>query len=101
MFSLNMLGKLILAEERASNALSALRIFARLDISVYRDASVNGSGFQYVVSEVNRTLGTCLYSAFAEPIGTWDALVTHLAETLHLVTSNKCLVKPAPTPPGL
>jgi len=95
-----MLGKLILAEERTSGELSSLRIFSRLDISVYRDTSANGSGFQYVLSEVNRTLSTAVYSAYAEPIGTWDALITHLAETLHLATANGCFLSHPPPPPG-
>ena len=60
MFALKMLGKLILAEEHESGQLSSLRIFARLDISIYRDNSRNQSRFQYVLSEVNRTLSTAL-----------------------------------------
>ena len=91
-----MLGKLILAEERTSGKLSSLRIFTRLDISVYRDVSRDGSGFQYVLSEVNRNLSTCLYFNWAKPSGMRDAMLLHHSKLLWHVARYKCLLKEPP-----
>lgn len=101
MFALQMLGKLILAEEKNSRQLSSLRIFCRLDISVYRDASYDDGGFQYVVSEVNRTTSTALFTPYAEPIGTRHSMIRHLAQVLHHATVSKCFRASPPPPPGL
>jgi hypothetical protein len=99
-----MLGKLILAEERCSGRFSALRIFCRIDVSVFRDCSGDvdldsDSGFKYVVNEVDRTLNTCLYYAMNKPGGAADMMFVHLSKILLSAVQKKLLLNPPPPPP--
>jgi len=95
-----MLGKLIIAEEQCSGRVSSLRIFCRLDISLYRDISRDGGqGYKYVVNEVNRTFSTCLFYNHSQPNGMGDGLFWHLAQALQHVAEKKFLINSPPPPP--
>jgi len=98
-----MLGKLILAEERGSGKFSSLRIFCRMDVSVFRDCSGDvdlgsDSGFKYVVNEVNRTPNTCLYYVANKPEGAADMMFAHLSKILLYTVQKKLLLNPPPAP---
>jgi len=99
-----MLGKLVLAEERCSGKFSSLRIFCRMDVSVFRNCSGNvdmgsDSGFRYVVNGVNRTPNACLYYAVSKPTGAANMMFGYLSEILLHTVQKKLLSNPPPAPP--
>ena len=57
-YVLDMLGKMVLAEEAQYGAVSGLRLFGRWDVSVCRHKATGK--YQYFVNEVTRSWDTCL-----------------------------------------
>jgi hypothetical protein len=92
-----MLGKLVLAEEREYRRFSGLRIFARMDVSVYRDKT--NQVYRYVVNEVARGHTTHLFHGHDSDLGTSDHMITNLALLLHYVASHKLNHAEPPSPP--
>lgn len=86
-FVLNMIGKMVLAEERQYQRFSGLRIFARLDVSVYRDT--RSGTYKYFVSEVTRGHGTHLFHGRDSEVGASDHFISVLSKILHYTATNK------------
>ncbi|KAF6740933.1 hypothetical protein DFP72DRAFT_1085851 [Ephemerocybe angulata] len=57
LYALSMLQMIISLEESASGTQSGLRLFARLDISAFRE----GEGYRYFVNEITRSHATALF----------------------------------------
>jgi hypothetical protein len=94
-YALQMLGKIIVQEENVTKRMSGLRIFCRLDISLYREASTDQH--QFFVNEITRSHGTALFQP-------WDTgsrlnlLFSELEQVLHLVGSDRLFMTPPAHP---
>ena len=86
-FVLNMTGKMVLAEERQYQRFSGLRIFARMDVSVYRDT--RSGTYKYFVNEITRGHTTHLFHGRDSEVGTSDHFISTLAKILHYAATNK------------
>lgn len=96
-FVLSMLGKLVLAEERRYKRFSGLRIFARMDVSVFRHSETGK--YQYFVNEVGRAHSTHLFHNYVDESGIGDHMITNLVKLLHYSASQKLLQSKPPSPP--
>jgi len=94
-YVLTILGKIILLEERQTRRMSSLRVFCRLDVSVFRERSTGNHSF--FVNEVTRTHGAGLFQFWSDHDNV-DTFFQHLKDVLHLVASRK-LFHVTPTPP--
>lgn len=88
-YLLEMVGKMVLAEEAQYGAISGLRLFGRWDISVCRHR-VTGK-YQYFVNEITRSWDTCLFHPHADPEGMGDFLLDHLTKLLHHCVTTEFL----------
>jgi hypothetical protein len=96
-YALTILGRIIALEERRSERMSGLRIFVRLDVSVFRERDTGRCRF--FVNEITRTHGTGLFQEWLDRDQA-DFLFQELCEVLHLVASQRLfLVEPSPPPP--
>jgi hypothetical protein len=93
-YLLEMLGKMVLAEEAQYGAVSGLRLFGRWDISVFRHRDTGK--YKYFVNEVTRSWDTCLFHLYAEPKGITDFFFLHLAQLLHYCVTMQFLRSPPP-----
>ena len=96
-FVLDMVGSLILAEEKMLGIVSGLRIFGRCDVSIYRD--VSAGKYKYVMSEITRSYSTCLFEPSCDPTGIADVMIARLLHVLQRVASSKFLAGTPPPPP--
>ena len=93
-YALKMLGRVIALEERRTGRMSGLRVFSRMDISIYRER-VTGD-HHYFVNEITRTHGAALFQQ-------WDSshrlnlLFTHMSNTLHYISHSKLYLQPPET----
>jgi hypothetical protein len=94
-YVLRMLGKIILEEERQMGRMSGLRIFCRLDVSVYLDKA--GGKHSFFVSEITRSHGAALFEAW-DTRGLFDLFFTHMAQILYLVSSERLYLQPPSVP---
>lgn len=92
-YTLDMLARIIALEERKLGRISGLRVFCRLDVSVFR---VRESGeHHYFVNEITQTHGAGLFPR-------WDLnqrlnyFYHHLSNTLHHIASEKLYLQPPP-----
>jgi len=92
-----MLGMLILAEEETYGMVSALRLFSRCDISVYRN-NVTGE-YEYAISEITRSWSTCLFEPWAQTNGMVDFMMANLAKILRHAIMTKFLSEPISNAP--
>lgn len=88
-YVLDMLGKMVLAEEAQYGAVSGLRLFGRWDVSVCRHKATGK--YQYFVNEVTRSWDTCLFHHHSDPEGMGDFLLSHLAKLLHHCVTTEFL----------
>ena len=96
-YALTILGRVIALEERRTKRMSGLRIFVRLDVSVFRERETGS--YRFFVNEITRTHGTCLFQEWVSHDQS-DFVFQDLCHILHLVASEKLfLVKPSPPPP--
>jgi hypothetical protein len=79
-FVLNMLHRLVLAEEHVTGRKSGMRIFLRMDVSVFQ---INEQ-FQYYVNELTRSHQTGLFMHW-DKIGKMDLCIQDLSKVLHFV----------------
>jgi hypothetical protein len=75
--------------------MSGLRVFCRLDVSVYREKATGKHSF--FVNEVTRTHGSGLFQHWTDHQMA-DPFFVHLMHVLHLVASEK-LLHGCPLPP--
>jgi hypothetical protein len=97
-FVLDMMGKMVLAEEHQYGMVSGLRVFARWDVSVFRN--VDSCKYEYFVSEITRSWSTCLFQPEASPTGMGNLMLLHLAKLLHHLSVTKFLKNSPPDMPG-
>jgi hypothetical protein len=83
-FVLETLHRLIIAEEHITNRPSTMRIFVRMDISVFR----NEGCFQYYINELTRSHQTGLFCHW-DVAGRMDLCIQDLAKVLHYVTYQR------------
>lgn len=96
-FVLKMLGKMVLAEEKRYRRFSGLRIFVRMDVSVYRHT---GSGeYQYFVNEPTRVNDTHFFHGCDCDFGTSDHIMEYLAKVLHYHALKRFDHSAPPNPP--
>jgi hypothetical protein len=89
-FALNMLARVIALEEKRMGKMSGLRVFCRLDVSIYRD----GRGeYNYFVNEITRTHGAGLFPQW-DSNNKLDLLLSNMSNTLHDICSQKLFFKP-------
>lgn len=92
-YALDTLARVIALEERKTGRISGLRVFCRLDISVFRESE--SGKHSYFVNEITRSHGTALFPR-------WDSrnklnfLYHHLSETLHYLAAKKMYLEPPP-----
>ena len=94
---LQTLEKLITAEEHESEVASSLRVFVRLDTSVYYDESAKAH--RWFVNEVTRSHDTCLWLQVLEKHNRLDALhdiVNRLNEAFYYAVCTRLLCLPPP-----
>ena len=77
------MAKLIKAEELVNKKPSGLRIFVRLDVSVF--AKAGEDGYHFVVNEVTRGHNTGFWGRWGKK-EEQDALFQELSYTLHFLT---------------
>lgn len=96
-FALSMLARLIVTEECQfdNEKFSGLRIFCRLDISVFREQ--NTGKYQFFVDEVTRTHGAGLFKRW-DTIRNTDFGFQGMEEVLHFVVNGKFYSEPPPHP---
>ena len=84
-YVLNILARVISLEEKRIGRMSGLRVFCRMDVSVYRTTS---GDHRYFVNEITRTHGTALFPK-------WDSnnrlgyLFKSMSNVLHYISSQK------------
>ena len=84
-FALRTLAKLIKAEESVFSQPSGLRIFVRLDVSVFVKAGENQC--QFVVNEVTRGHNTGFWAAWCVGFDQ-ESIIQELSYTLHFLTHS-------------
>jgi hypothetical protein len=94
-YALMILGKTILLEERVTGRMSGLRVFCRLDISVFRERETGKHSF--FVNEITRSHGTALFVEWITH-GLTDPFFHHLSDILHLVAAQKLFLTPPTLP---
>ena len=92
-FALNILARVVALEERVMGRMSGLRVFCRLDVSVYQEK--NGD-HKYFVNEITRTHGAALFPQW-DSKKRLDSLFTNLSDTLHYISSNKLYLRSPPS----
>lgn len=94
-----MLGQIILAQEFASGTFSGLRLYCRMDVSVYR----KDGKFHFFVNEVTHGMNTGLFT-YADHDNVMEDVWTELSLVLeHTVKAGYLLssgVGPTPLPPS-
>lgn len=83
-FILNMLYRLIVAEEHITNRPSTMRIFVRMDISVYK----NEGKFHYFINELTRSHQTGLFMHW-DISGRMELCIQELEKVLHFVAYQR------------
>jgi len=96
-FVLDMIGKMVLAEEKSYGVVSGLRIFGRCDVSIFRNVATGR--YEYVVSKVTRSYSTCLFTPWCDPEGAADVMISRLLRVLHRVARVRFLSQAPPPPP--
>lgn len=90
-FALRTLARVIALEERKTGRMSGLRVFCRVDVSLYRESE--GGSHRYFVNEITRTHGAALFP-------NWDVenrlgfLFNHMSNTLHYISAKKLYQQP-------
>ena len=93
-YILNIFSRVIRQEERMTGRMSGLRIFCRVDASIYRHAGAKEHHF--FVNEITRTHGAGLFPSW-DTNNRLDFLFVRMAKVLHYVAQEKIFQKP-PTP---
>jgi hypothetical protein len=83
-FALRILSKVILLEERRTQRKSGLRVFCRLDVSIYR--KTESGEHCYFVNEITRTHGAGLFPQY-DSNNIRNHLFTHISNTLHHISA--------------
>jgi hypothetical protein len=94
-YVLNMLSKIILLEEKRIGRMSGLRLFCRLDVSIFREGETGKH--QFFINEITRTHGAGLFHQYMTH-DQMDIFVNHLSDVLHLVSSQKLYLCPPTLP---
>jgi hypothetical protein len=92
-YALNLLSRLVAAEEFYTKRRSCMRIFVRMDISVFQ----REGKFHYMVNELTRSHQTGLFMHW-DRMGHMDSLILDLANVLHFVAYNDRVKRIAPRP---
>jgi hypothetical protein len=90
-FALRTLSRIISLEESRLGRLSGLRVFCRLDISVFRER--DGGQHRYFVNEITRTHGAALFPKW-DSYHKLDLLFSTIANTLHYISKSKLYLQP-------
>ena len=88
-FALKILARVILLEERRLRRWSGLRVFCRLDVSIYREQE--GGLHHYFVNEITRTHGAGLFSLWDTNIQL-NGFFNHMSQVLHHISSTEMTV---------
>ena len=88
-FALEILARVILLEERRLRRWSGLRVFCRLDVSIYREQE--GGLHHYFVNEITRTHGAGLFSLWDTNIRL-NGFFNHMSQVLHHISSTEMTV---------
>ena len=94
-FVLDILVRVIALEERRMGRMSALRVFCRLDVSIYLE---KGGEHKYFVNEITRTHGAGLFSQW-DSNNRLDFLFIHMSNILHYISSHKLYLADPPSFP--
>lgn len=94
-YVLKMLGNIILLEEKRTGRMSGLRIFCRLDVSVFREQETGKHSF--FVNEITGSHGAALFESWITH-SMADSLFRHMSNILHLVGSKKLYLCPPTLP---
>jgi hypothetical protein len=90
-YVLQMLSRIIQLEERKMGRMSGLRIFVRLDVSIYLEKKTGKH--KYFVNEITRSHGAALFSKW-DSKGQLHQLYTHMSKTLQIIASQKFYLPP-------
>jgi hypothetical protein len=90
-----MLSRIILLEERKTGRMSGLRIFVRLDTSVYLEKKTGNH--KYFINEITRTHGAALFPRCVGHLKL-DLFFTHMSKTLYHIASQKIHLAPPTLP---
>jgi hypothetical protein len=93
-FTLRILARVIALEERRTGRMSGLRVFCRMDISIYR-ATERGD-HQYYVNEITRTHGGALFPKF-DSNKRLNNLFNHMSNILHHISMMKLYQQSPPS----
>jgi hypothetical protein len=85
-YALEMLGKLVAADEFRIKRRSQLRIFCRLDVGVFK--SQGTEKFQYMVNEITPCHTTALFAAWDQS-NRMEVFFQEMAKVLHFLTSER------------
>jgi hypothetical protein len=92
-FALRILSRIISLEERRSERLSGLRVFCRLDVSIFREEE-DGT-YRYFVNEITRTHGAALFPKWdKDNQQRLDLLFARMSKTLHYISKSKLYLHP-------
>lgn len=94
-YVLEMMGKLVLMEEKTTQRMSGMRIFCRLDVSVYCDRLTRE--YRYYCNEVTRAHVGALFASWDEH-ERLEIIYTQLSRILHMCTSHGVFNSPPPAP---
>lgn len=92
-YALDILGRVIALEEKKFGRMSALRVFCRLDVSIYLEK--NGD-HKYFVNEITRTHGAGLFPQW-DSNQKLDLLFIQMSNTLHYISSEKLYLVDPPS----
>ncbi|KDR67504.1 hypothetical protein GALMADRAFT_216369 [Galerina marginata CBS 339.88] len=90
-YVLRMLAKVIILEEVKFKRKSGLRIFCRMDVSVYRNATT--AKHEFFVNEITRSHGACLFTKWDHSLK-WRAAFNTFSQILHLAAKKKFYLSP-------
>ncbi|RXW13651.1 hypothetical protein EST38_g12202 [Candolleomyces aberdarensis] len=90
-YVLNTLAKLIIHEEHVYGVTSGLRLFARLDVGVYKDK--RSGKFRYWVNEITRSHASSMFETTIANHGIFDVFWTTLTQCLQIATMHKLFQK--------
>ena len=92
-FALDILARVIALEERRMGRMSGLRVFCRLDVSIYRERN---RVHKYFVNEITRAHGAGLFPQW-DSNKRLDFFFVLMSNLLHYITSQKLYFQPPPS----
>jgi hypothetical protein len=90
-FALRILNRVISLEEKRSGRMSGLRVFCRLDVSIFMEK--DGMTHRYFVNEITRAHTAALFPQW-DSNQRLDLFFSHMARTLHYISKSKLYLQP-------